>query len=65
MPVLAYVLTLVMENDGIAAPRWRPVLVAGVSSGIRCNVSRLWMANECQGLDSDPLSPSQDGACLR
>ena len=28
MPVLAYVLTLVMENDGIAAPRWRPVLVA-------------------------------------
>ena len=29
MPVLAYVLTLVTENDGIVATRWRPELVAG------------------------------------
>ena len=61
MPVLAYVLTLVTENDGIVATRWRPELSQRAPLG-KCAVAfRLWMARQCLGLDLDPLSHLKTG----
>ena len=51
MPVLPYVLTLVMDNGGIARQELEALSLSQSVRGMRDNLSGRWMAKECLGLD--------------
>jgi hypothetical protein len=63
MPVLAYVLTLVMEDEWHRGHEMEVSLSQGVSLECAVAFSRLWMAKRCLGAGLGPAFPSR-GACL-